>query len=167
MNVLVAYGSKYGGTAEIAQQIGKVLTGEGLPAEVRPAGEVANLLPYGAAVVGSAVYAGQWRKEVTAFVRAHAEELARIPVWCFSSGPLGAGDPVALLHGWRLPKPLEATLQQVAPRDIAVFHGVLDMGKLSWPERAIVRLLKSPVGDFRDWEAITSWARSIAAALKG
>ncbi|MDZ7271366.1 MAG: flavodoxin domain-containing protein [candidate division KSB1 bacterium] len=167
MKVLIVYGSKYGATAAIAQRIAGVLAEEGLQVAVLRADGVKDLRPYGAAIVGSAVYAGQWRKEVVSFVRAHAEELSHIPVWCFSSGPLGSGDPVELLHGWRIPKALESTLQRVRPRGIAVFHGALDVTKLNWFERAIVRLLKSPRGDFRDWEAIAAWARDIALALKG
>jgi len=30
----------------------------------------------------------------------------------------------------------------------------------------MLKNVKAPVGDFRDWEAITSWAADIADALK-
>jgi hypothetical protein len=30
----------------------------------------------------------------------------------------------------------------------------------------MIKNVKSPVGDFRDWEAITSWATAITNALK-
>ncbi|MCR4439522.1 MAG: flavodoxin domain-containing protein [bacterium] len=167
MRVLVTYGSKYGATKEIAEKIGQVLRDAGVQAEVRAAGEAGDLSSFGAAVIGSAVYAGQWRKEAAAFVRKYERELSALPVWIFSSGPLGKGDPVTLLRGWRIPKALQAAVQQVAPRDIAVFHGALDESKLNRLERTILRLMKAQVGDFRDWEAIAAWAKSIAAALKG
>ena len=32
-------------------------------------------------------------------------------------------------------------------------------------ERLLVKALKAPEGDFRDWEAIRDWARSVAADL--
>jgi len=40
---------------------------------------------------------------------------------------------------------------RIRPRDIAFFHGVLDTKKLSLPEKLIVKGIKAPVGDFRDW----------------
>jgi menaquinone-dependent protoporphyrinogen oxidase len=40
------------------------------------------------------------------------------------------------------------------------------MDKLNLAEKLIVKALKAPAGDFRDWEAITAWAAAIAAALK-
>jgi menaquinone-dependent protoporphyrinogen oxidase len=40
------------------------------------------------------------------------------------------------------------------------------MKKLNLPEKLIVKGIKTPVGDFRDWNAITAWAAAIAEALK-
>ncbi|MBC7187456.1 MAG: flavodoxin domain-containing protein [Calditrichaeota bacterium] len=166
MRVLVAYGSKYGATKEIAERVGQVLREAGVQADVRAAGEAGDLSSYGAAVIGSAVYAGQWRKEAGALLQKHERELSALPVWIFSSGPLGRGDAVTLLRGWRIPKALEAAVQRLAPRDIAVFRGALDASKLNRFERLILRLMKAQVGDFRDWDAIEAWARGIAATLK-
>jgi menaquinone-dependent protoporphyrinogen oxidase len=117
-------------------------------------------------VLGSAVYAGQWRKEAAAFLETHEQALAKRPVWLFSSGPTGEGDPVQLMKGWRFPEALQPIADRIQPRDIAFFHGVLDTSKLSLPEKLIVKALKAPIGDFRDWEAITTWAEGIAAALQ-
>ncbi len=33
------------------------------------------------------------------------------------------------------------------------------------PENLIVKSVKAPTGDFRDWAAITAWATAIAEAL--
>jgi menaquinone-dependent protoporphyrinogen oxidase len=62
--VLVAYATKYGATAEIAERIGEVLP-RGV-ADVLPADRVGDVSSYRAVVLGSAVY-GQWRKEATKF----------------------------------------------------------------------------------------------------
>ncbi len=43
---------------------------------------------------------------------------------------------------------------------------MLDTQKLSLPEKLVVKGIKAPIGDFRDWEAITAWAATIAEALK-
>jgi menaquinone-dependent protoporphyrinogen oxidase len=88
-----------------------------------------------------------------------------MPVWLFSSGPTGEGDPEELLKGWRFPKGLQQTADNIKPRDIAVFGGLLDAKKLNPIERFMLKQMKSPMGDFRDWTAITAWATGIAKAV--
>jgi menaquinone-dependent protoporphyrinogen oxidase len=165
-SILIAYATKYGATVEIAEKIGQVLRQAGLPADVQPADRVGDLTAYKAVVLGSAVYAGQWRKEAATFLEANEKQLAERPVWLFSSGPTGKGDPVQLMKGWRFPEAQQPIADRIHPRDIAFFHGVLDMQKLSLPEKVIVKGIKAPVGDFRDWNAITAWAAAIVEALK-
>jgi menaquinone-dependent protoporphyrinogen oxidase len=57
--VLVAYASKYGATAGIAEAIAATLRQEGLEADARPAQEVRDLGGYRAVVLGSPVYMGR------------------------------------------------------------------------------------------------------------
>jgi len=165
-SVLIAYATKYGATAEIAEKIGQVLRQAGWRTDVLPADRVRDVTAYTAVVLGSAVYAGQWRKEATTLLEANEKKLAERPVWLFSSGPTGQGDPVQLMKGWRFPEAQQPIADRIKPRDIAFFHGVLDVKKLSLPEKLIVKGIKAPVGDFRDWAAITAWATAIADALK-
>jgi len=87
-------------------------------------------------------------------------------VWLFSSGPTGEGDPVTLTKGWRFPTAQKSIADRIHPRDIAVFNGILDMEKLNFAEKLIIKGVKAPVGDFRDWDAITDWAASIVGALQ-
>ncbi len=164
--VLVAYGSKYDATAEIAERIGKVLREAGLRAEVVPAEEAGDPAAYDATVLGSAVYIGRWQKPAARFLKAHAEALAKQPVWLFSSGPTGEGDPMALTDGWRFPDGLQPVADQIGARDIALFHGALDEDNLNVLQKFMIKNVGAPSGDFRDWEAITAWAESIASALK-
>jgi menaquinone-dependent protoporphyrinogen oxidase len=136
---LIDYGTKYGATAEIASKIGQVLSEAGLLVDVLPAGQVCDLSSYDVVVLGSAVYAGQWRKEAAALLTGHERALTERPVWLFSSGPTGEGDPVQLMQGWRLPAPQQAIADRMCPCDVAVFHGRIDPDKLSLPERLIVQ----------------------------
>jgi menaquinone-dependent protoporphyrinogen oxidase len=165
-NTLVAFASKYGATEEIAEKIGEVLRQEGLLTDVISADRVGSLAPYEAVVLGSAVYVGRWRKEAVKFLKTYEKELAKRPVWLFSSGPSGAGDPLELLNGWRFPAVQESIANRIHPRDMAVFHGNVDFDKLNFIEKGVIENVKAPTGDFRDWEAITSWATSIANELK-
>ena len=164
--VLVVYATKYGATAEIAEKIGQVLRQAGLRTDVLPTERVSDLTPYKAVVLGSAVYIGKWRKEAVKFLQANETVLAEKLVWLFSSGPTGEGDPVELMQGWRFPEKLQPITDRIRPRDIAVFHGHVNVKKLNFIEKWMIKNVKAPVGDFRDWEAITSWATAIADVLK-
>lgn len=164
--ILVAYATKYGATEEIAEKIGEVLRQAGLTIDVIPADRVRDLSPYNAVILGSAVYMFQWRKDAVQFLKKHERALVERPVWLFSSGPLSEGDPVEQLEGWRFPKAQQAVADRIRPREIVVFHGVLDLAKLNPLEKWAMTKFGSPVGDFRDWDAITSWAMSVADTLK-
>ena len=166
IRVLVAYATKYGATAGIAEKIGMVLREAGLQAFALPVEKASDLTPYKAVVLGSAVYAGQWRKEAAMFLETNQKLLAERQVWLFSSGPTGEGDPVQLMNGFRFPEALQPIADRIKPKDIAFFHGAMDMKKLNFAERLVVKGLKTPVGDSRDWNAISAWAMTIAETLK-
>lgn len=166
-NILVAYASKYGATKEIAEKIGAVLHRAGLQADVYPVNRIRDLQPYQAVILGSAVYIGKWQKEAVQFLKTYEKALADRPVWLFSSGPTGEGNPLELVEGLRLPATLQPVVDRIRPHDIAVFHGYINPEKVNFIEKwAVKSLVKKPFGDFRDWDAITSWATSIANTLK-
>lgn len=164
--VLVAYGTKYGATAGIAEKIGQVLREAGLAVDVKPAGQAGDPAAYGAVVLGSAVYIGRWRKEAARYLKTHEAALAQRPVWLFNSGPLGQGNAAEQAGELGFPKSLRPIADRIAVRDVAVFFGAVDLDRLNPLERWMLKNVKSPSGDFRDWDAIAAWAAGIAAALK-
>lgn len=165
--ILVAYASKYGATREIAEKIGEVLGQAGLRADVLPADRVPNLGQYRAVILGSAVYIGKWQKEAVAFLKDNEKFLASRPVWLFSSGPTGEGDPAKLVDNVLVPPALKPVVNHIQPRDITIFHGYNNPDKLNFIEKwAINSLVKKPMGDFRDWNMIAEWATRIADSLK-
>ena len=113
VKVLVAYATKYGATADIAEKIGQVLRQAGLQTDVLPTDSVSDLTLYKAVVLGSAVYAGQWRKEAVMFLEVNEKTMAERPVWLFSSGPTGVGDPVESMKGWRFPVAQQAIADRI------------------------------------------------------
>lgn len=142
MSVLVSYASKHGSTQGIAEFIAETLRGGGV-------------------VLGSAIYIGSWMKAATSFARGNADELARRPVWLFSSGPLGNE-----VHDTEAqPKELEELRNRIDPKDHRVFFGALDAEKLSFGERMVMKAVGAPTGDFRNWEDIRAWTQGIAAGL--
>lgn len=163
MNVLVAVASKHGSTTGIGEAIAGELRAMGVDADVRDLTEVSELGTYGAVVVGSAVYMGKWLPEAAAFVRRHAVALHAVPVWLFSSGPLGFEAPVPPGD----PEPLDDMMEAARAHGHRVFSGRLEKDHLGLGERLIAKVVHAPAGDFRDWEAIRAWAREIGAALPG
>ena len=163
--VLVAFGSKYGSTAEIAERIGQVLREAGVQADVTPAKQVKRSTGYQAVILGSGVYIGMWRREAASFLKANETDLAQKPVWLFSSGPTGEGDVEELLDGWKFPSGLQPVADRIKPRSIAVFRGFIDMQKLNGLERWMMGRVQAAEGDFRDWENITAWAKGIAEEI--
>ena len=161
MKALVAVASRYGSTDDIAQAIAEELRGAGIDADLREADVVGDLTGYDTVVLGSAVYMGNWLPAARRLVERNREWLATVPVWLFSSGPLGEDDPQP--HGD--PERIADLLQAVRPREHRVFVGKLDKDTLGFSERLAAKVVHAPEGDFRDWEAIRSWAQSIAATL--
>ncbi len=165
--ILVTYATQYGATAEIAEKIGAVLRKAGLQADVVPVEKVHDLNAYQAAILGSGVYIGQWDKRAAAFLKTHEKSLAERPVWLFSSGPTGKGDPLALMKGQRIPAALQPVADRIRPRDMAVFHGFINPGKINFLAKWVIKnIIKAPFGDFRDWDSIVRWANSIAEVLQ-
>lgn len=164
--VLVAYGTKYGATAGIAEKIGETLRQAGLEVDVAAADKAAAPGGYDAVVLGSGVYIGAWRKDAAAYLTRYEQALAQRPVWLFSSGPIQEGDPLKAMNGWIFPKALQAVADRIEPRSTVIFAGMLDPKKLNWIERWMMKTMKAPMGDFRDWAAIAAWAQGIADALQ-
>lgn len=88
MRILIAYGSKRGGTAGLAEMIGDELTAAGLHTVVRPARDVGRLDDFDAVVIAGALYANRWHGDARRFARRHAKALRERPVWLVGSGPL-------------------------------------------------------------------------------
>ncbi|MEI2778086.1 MAG: flavodoxin domain-containing protein [Tetrasphaera sp.] len=174
MTTLVAYATRHGATAGIAERIATTLSESGCPAQAHPVQEVTSLDGYDAVVLGGAAYMFHWLGPAIAFARAHRAALARVPVWLFSSGPLGTDrvdkDGTDVLVSTR-PKEFDELTELLHPRGEHVFFGAYDpQSKPVGIGERLVRLMPAmkdalPEGDFRDWDTIDDWAREIAAAL--
>ncbi|HYO43854.1 MAG TPA: flavodoxin domain-containing protein [Candidatus Limnocylindrales bacterium] len=89
--VLVAFANRAGSTAGIAEEIAIVLRRAGLDAECRLAGDVADVTPYGAVILGSGVFVPRRHSDGGGFLARHTAVLASRPVWLFCVGPIGGG----------------------------------------------------------------------------
>lgn len=158
--VLVSAASKHGATAEIAEHIGTVLGERGLTVDVAAPDDVRDVDRYTAFVLGSAVYAGHWMENALSLAMRIAGKSPLPSVWLFSSGPIG--DP---------PKPDEdpvdvsEIVDVTKARNHRLLSGKIDKSKLSFAEKAILIAVRSPEGDFRNWDEIDEWAGEIADVL--
>jgi menaquinone-dependent protoporphyrinogen oxidase len=165
MHVLIAYASRHGATAEIAQAIANTLTETGVDADCRPAGDVDSLDGYDAVVLGSAVYMRRWRAEARHFLRHHGDALAAMPFWIFSSGPVGEPQADHSEDAWTVPHKVVERAQQLGVREHVVFGGRVPTPPHGPVQRSMYDNTPPEYRDRRDWDAIAAWARGIAAAL--
>ncbi len=161
MQVLVAYGSKRGGTAGLAAMIGGALEAAGMTADVRPAAKVDSLDGYDAVIVGGALYATRWHRDARRFVRRWAAELSGRPVWLFSSGPL---DDSASQRDIPPVAQVRKAMELCHARDHATFGGRLAPYARGFPAAAMAK--KNP-GDWRDEAQVTRWVNALLPQLTG
>lgn len=161
--VLVAYGTKHGATRAIAEAIGKTLSAAGLEVDVQQARRVGSIERYRAVVLGSAVYARRWRADALRLLR--RSELGERDVWLFSSGPVGEskGDPEQLERLTK-PKRVQQIAAEIGAREHVVFGGMVaeDAGFI---RKTMARRIPPELRDLRDWDAIETWSKAIAATL--
>jgi menaquinone-dependent protoporphyrinogen oxidase len=161
--VLVAYGTKHGATAEIAEAIGKALRAASLEVDVLRARRVRSLEPYRAVVLGSAVYAARWRPDALRLLR--RAELRDRDVWLFSSGPVGEdkGNPEEA-ERWTKPEKVRQIAETLGVHEHVVFGGRID-DDAGFIRKKMARNIPPEFRDRRDWVEIEAWATSIAAKL--
>lgn len=175
MKVLIAYATRHGATAGIADRLAAALIADGVSAEARPVDDVGDVESYDAVIIGAAAYLGHWLKPAVKFCRRHRDELAGRPVWLFSSGPLGTdltdkdGNDVLETS---CPKEFDELRKLLHPRGEQVFFGAFDPNAptIGVGERLVRHMPAArsalPIGDFRDWPAIEAWAAQIVADLE-
>lgn len=166
--ILVAYASRTGSTAGVAEAIGKTLSEGGAQVEVRPMEDVKDLAPYRAVVAGSAIRGGKWLPEAMQFMRTHRAALAQKPFAAFlvcMTLTISKGKYRAQVADW-----LGPVRELVKPVSEGFFAGALDISKVpSFSDRLKFRLSVAfgvwSEGDHRDWNAIRTWAEGMRPLL--
>lgn len=160
MKVLVAVGSKYGSSRAVAKTIATTLEDQGFEVDFQDAADVRSVMPFDAVILGSAVYGGLWRRDASALAKEFRDALLSRDVWTFSVGMENVvveGQPKDEAY---------AIADAVGAREHKRFPGALDPDKLNIGERALIRALDPPLGDFRDFEEVTAWAQGVAVQLR-
>ena len=167
--ILVAYASRTGATAGVAETIGQTLAADGTAVDVRPIAEAGDLTPYTAVVVGSAIQGAAWLPEALEYVRAHRAELARRPFAAFLVC-MTLAIPSRDYHD-EVAKWLQPVRDLVPPVSEGLFAGALDISKVPSLKarlnfRLSVRLGVWSEGDHRDWDEIRAWAEGLRPLLQ-
>lgn len=158
--VLVAYASKMGGTAGIAEAIGKELRSWGHQVDVREVSQVATIDGYDAVVLGSALYYRRWLRAAVRFLRTHRDELRERQVWLFHSGPIGPDKDTVQTT----PPAIRRLAQRINAVPPVTLAGRLEPATAKglvarWIARGQL------AEDSRDWQAIERWARHIHESI--
>ncbi|MFF4873092.1 flavodoxin domain-containing protein [Streptomyces sp. SID5770] len=155
--ILVAYGSKAGTTAGIAEEIGRTLRDDGFDAVVLPADAVTDVSGYDAVVLGGALYAGRWNGKARRCTRRDAEQLGHRRLWLFSSGPV---DRSSDEHHIPPVKGVARRMERLGAREHITFGGAVTTDSVS---RSMIQHGKG--GGFRNPERIRAWAHRIGTEL--
>jgi menaquinone-dependent protoporphyrinogen IX oxidase len=171
MKALVIYGTRWGGTVNVAQKIGDALKTEGCLVDVVDAKQSSqNVDSYDLIIIGSGVRADKWTKETLNFLGKNADSLRTKKTGLFVSCHMAdrsekeVRDKAKKLY-------LEQTAEQYGLKPVAFgfFGGFLDFSK---SHGLIVDVLIRVNGkslrkngldtrkvlDTRNWAAIEAWA---------
>jgi menaquinone-dependent protoporphyrinogen oxidase len=161
MRVLITWGSKRGGTEGIGRTLGEALRSHGFEVVTTAVEEVhgRELATFDAVIVGGGLYANRWAASARRFVSRHRDQLRKVPVWFFSSGPLDDSADRGEI-------PATTQVVVLAERIGAIGH-VTFGGRLAPDARggAAGALAKTHSGDWRNPARIRAWADDLAGAL--
>jgi menaquinone-dependent protoporphyrinogen oxidase len=150
-----------GGTAGLAEMVAAAFARRGIETDLVPAAEAGSISPYDLVVVGGALYANRWHRDARRFVARHARELRTVPVWLFSSGPLGDTERPADIPAVRQ---VDALSRRISARGHVTFGGCLRPDAPGFIARRMAATLG---GDWRDPEEVDRWVAGIVAELAG
>lgn len=175
MRVLVAFGSRYGSSTEIAEEIGKVMENQGVEVDLvnLRKNKVDNIDNYELIVVGSGIKMGKWTKESLKFLNKNKSTLKDKKVALFVScgAPLNGEEKMDEARELYLEKVAKENLS-CEPVSMGLFGGVFDpdanhglmykmamkMAKKGFEEKGVDT---SKRYDYRDWNEIHDWARKL------
>lgn len=159
--ILVTYATRAGSTSEIAAVLGEILAKRGFSVDVKSVKDSPSLQEYDTVILGSAVRMANWLPEMVDFIKKNQEALSRKPVALFTVHILNLGDDETSRNA-RLAY-LNSVRPLLNPVDEVFFAGKIDLEALSFVDRLMVKMVKSPIGDFRDWHGIRTWSSVVFA----
>lgn len=164
MKALVVYATKSGCTTGVAEQIGTTLSEKGVQADVLPAESAPSPEGYDAVIVGSGVRVGTWHESARTWVEANADALKKTPTAFYTCCLTIANGEEKADEVRAYTDPLIES-SGVRPVEIGLFAGWFEPKQFSFLERSVLKLMKAPEGDRRDFDAIAKWTEQVAPKL--
>jgi len=181
MKVLLAFGTKYGSTAKVADRIAEVMRSEGHEVQVLDLRnrERPDLSGFDLIVLGSSIVVGAWSKGAQRFISENKGHLGKMNVAMFACCGNLLTEPEKKNEYRKLYLEDVANEAGIKPVSMSLFGGEIDLSKYGFLTKALL----SGVGakkawiengvdtsrpyDFRDWGAIASWASQLSSSTKG
>ena len=158
--ILVTYATQAGSTAEVAAQVAKTLTDRNPNVDLKPVDKVTDLTPYSTVILGSAIMAGSVLPAAKKFIEKNQAALQaktlHVFIVCMTLKDDTAENRAAVSAY------LEPVRALVKPASEGLFTGRYDPKKLSLVLRLVMSMMKTPQGDFRNWEEIKGWAENVS-----
>jgi len=133
----------------------------GMEIDLQPAKQVKSISGYHAVILGAPLYMFHWHADAKHFLSKYRNQLAPIPVAVFALGPFHNKEEELTSAREQLDKEL-ANFSWLKPVAVGVFVGKYDPASLRFPYNMIPALKNMPPSDERDWDAIQSWAETLA-----
>jgi menaquinone-dependent protoporphyrinogen oxidase len=191
--VLVAYATKHGSTAELADWIADEVREAGADVDVSPVTAAPPLAGYDAVVLGGPMIMG-WHKDARRYLKQHAGELSGKPTALFitaasltetgeeqidgipvTKDPWLVKEPrdrakLSYKENYAVPQHYLKDAFEAAPglRPVAAafFGGSLDLTTMNLFEKLFVMLaIRATPGDARNQKAVRAWAREVTPEL--
>ncbi len=184
MKILLVYGTRYGATTDTAQEIGKILSEQGLEVKVANLKEerIKDIAPYELVIVGSGLQLGRWTGEAEDFVKRFQSELAQKKVAVFVSSMKTVlereGKNEQLENDRKMELDDKIIKYGLQPISVGFFGGVIDFNKMNIVTRKMSGSMKTRLEkdgfketkpglfELRDWEEIRLWAKELAQKVQ-
>jgi len=169
-SILIAYATRSGSTAEVAEAIGASLHDAGLGPDVLPMRQVESLEGRTAVILGAPLYVGRFPDEFHKFLARHRDALATLRPWCFVLGPT-RNQPADFEAARKQAEKQLGRYRWFHAAELQIFGGKFDLDRLPFPFSLARRLPKFilkeiPSTDMRDWAAIRAWTLKVAGQIK-
>lgn len=169
MKILVAFASAHGSTGEVAYFIGDVLRENHQNVTVAAVKDITSIQQYDVFVLGSAIHNGLWLPTMSKFISHFRTDFQQKPLFIWLSC-IRVLEPNGYAHVMTHYLRHEA-LRNLNVDSITAFAGKLDADGINWTERGSFVSHYDGVnvdanGDFRDWDAISHWAKQIGQHIR-
>lgn len=182
--ILIAYGTRYGATTSTAEEISKVLQGEGFEVKVVNLKEekVKDISKFELVIIGSGMKMDMWTSKAKAFLKKFSTELKKKKVAIFvSSGGRalieykGESDEIIRITKKYLED--KASKYSLNPISMTMFGGIWDYNQISKIFRKFLdserenfisagfKETEPGVYDTRNWDEIRKWANELARTI--